>query len=200
MIRNNAKRLFFLAATVMLCATHAIAWDRQADSHGKYDNCYDRPTYFPDFTQPSTWANAEYYLVRVQLRKNSKPIENYEVAVYDQSNQLRHCSRSIAEDNHLCVLTIRGEEGDTFHFKVIYGNDFQNPKIAEVENVVIPFKTNDIVGGDTPFILTIEGDYVDGIHTSAIKEKPACRDLQGRLVKQPKKGIYIVEGKKVVIK
>lgn len=145
------------AVIVLLFATiQSMAWDTLPDENGKYDEFYDRPTYFPDFEQPASWPNAEYYVVRACLGKNGPRIENYEVAVYDQNNQLRHCNRSMAKDDHLCVLTIRGTEGDEFHCQIIYG-DFVNPTILDVTET-FDFKTNALVGSnESPFILTAPG-------------------------------------------
>ena len=144
-----------LTAVIVLLFTtiQSMAWDTLPDENGKYDGFYDRPTSFPDFEQPASWPNAEYYVVRACLGKNGPHIENYEVAVYDQNNQLRHCNRSMAKDDHLCVLTIRGTEGDEFHCQIIYG-DFVNPTIVDVEET-FDFKTNALVGTqESPFILT----------------------------------------------
>ena len=147
-----------LTAVIVLLFTtiQSMAWDTLPDENGKYDGFYDRPTYFPDFEQPASWPNAEYYVVRACLGKNGPHIENYEVAVYDQNNQLRHCNRSMAKDDHLCVLTIRGTEGDEFHCQIIYG-DFVNPTIVDVTET-FDFKTNALVGSnESPFILTAPG-------------------------------------------
>lgn len=150
--------LWKLTAVIVLLFTtiQSMAWDTHPDENGKYDEFYDRPTYFPDFEQPASWPNAEYYVVRACLGKNGPRIENYEVAVYDQNNQLRHCNRSMAKDDHLCVLTIRGTEGDEFHCQIIYG-DFVNPTIVDVEET-FGFKTNALVGSnESPYILTAQG-------------------------------------------
>jgi hypothetical protein len=145
-----------IAALAVGQSAWAGNWDTHPDENGKYDEFYDRPTYFPDFEQPASWPNAEYYVVRACLGKNGPRIENYEVAVYDQNNQLRHCNRSMAKDDHLCVLTIRGTEGDEFHCQIIYG-DFVNPTIVDVEET-FGFKTNALVGSnESPFILTAQG-------------------------------------------
>lgn len=146
---------------LLLCPSQTKAWDREPDPvTGKYDDLYDRPTYFPDWEQPLTWPNCQYYLCEVFV--GSEKIANYEIAVYDQDNKLRHCSRSIAVDDDQCVLTIRGVEGEHYHFKVIYGDDFSNPVVADIPNLTIGFKTNDVVGalpGD-PFALAIPGRTV----------------------------------------
>lgn len=154
------NRVLTLVLTIAALAVGQSAWagnwDTLPDENGKYDEFYDRPTYFPDFEQPASWPNAEYYVVRACLGKNGPRIENYEVAVYDQNNQLRHCNRSMAKDDHLCVLTIRGTEGDEFHCQIIYG-DFVNPTIVDVEET-FGFKTNALVGSnESPFILTAQG-------------------------------------------
>ena len=147
-----------LSAVIVLLFTtvHVMAWDTLPDENGKYDEFYDCPTYFPNFEQPADWPNAQYYVVSAHLGNNGPRIENYEVAVYDQNNQLRHCNRSMAKDNHLCVLTIRGTEGDEFHCQIIYG-DIANPTIVDMKES-FGFKTNAVVGSkDSPFILTVPG-------------------------------------------
>jgi len=193
-------KTFFFIRLLLACwlsfsgITQAWAWDSEPDGNGKYDGLFDRPTYFPTWEQPATWPNAMYYLCEVRMSKDQAILENYEIAVFDQDNQLRHCNRSIATDGHHCVLTIRGEEGDSFYFKVIYGDDFKHPVIAEIENATISFKTNDIVGGDTPYVLTVYNGDPDGISPlNAARSKAACRyyDMQGRLVAHPTKGIYV---------
>ncbi len=147
----------------LLIPTVSNAWDSTPDSNGLYDEFYDRPTYFPDWEQPSTWPNAMYYLCDVRLGSENGPrITSYEIAVYDQNDNLRHCGRSLATQGHYSVLTIKGMDGkDTFHFKVIYGDDFANPKIVEIPNVSVPFKTNNTVGTkDAPFVLVVPSNEV----------------------------------------
>ena len=61
-------RMLFACMSLLLCDIQAHAWDSQPDANGKYDTFYDRPTYFPDWQQPtSTWPNAMYYLCDVRL-------------------------------------------------------------------------------------------------------------------------------------
>lgn len=149
-------RLLLAALLVLAGGSEARAWDTEPDSNGKYDKYYDRPTHFPDWQQPSDWPNAELYLVCARFGTKGPRVENYEVAVYDQDGNLRHCNRSTEKDDHLCVLTIRGTEEDEFHCQVIYG-DFENPTIVDATET-FGFKTNDIVGGDDePFYLTVPG-------------------------------------------
>ena len=147
---------FFAVIVLLFMTVQVMAWDTHPDANGKYDEFYDRPTYFPDFEQPANWPNAQYYVVSAHLGVNGPLIENYEVAVYDQNNQLRHCNRSMSKDNHRCVLTIRGTEGDEFHCQIIYG-DIDSPTIVDVKES-FGFKTNAVVGStDSPFILTALG-------------------------------------------
>ena len=156
-------RMLFACMSLLLCEIQAHAWDSQPDANGKYDTFYDRPTYFPDWQQPtSTWPNAMYYLCDVRLvDANGSRVPSYEIAVYDQNDELRHCGRSLPKDNNLSVLTIRGTEGDTFHFKVVYGDDFQNPTIVDIPNTTVEFQTNDQVGTPSqPFLLIIPGRTV----------------------------------------
>ena len=88
--------------------------------------------------------------------RHGDKLTNYEVAVYDQNDKLRCIDRSITDQKNRCTLTIPGTEGDTFHFKVLYG-DFKNPTIVDVPETC-KFITNDIVGlpadGD-PFWFTV---------------------------------------------
>ena len=172
-------KLLLTCCLLMAGTMQGLAWDTEPDGNGKYDTYYDRPTHFPDWQQPSDWPNAEYYLVCARFGEEGPQVENYEVAVYDQEGRLRHCKRSTAKDNHFCVLTIRGTEGDQFHCQVIYGDDFQNPTIVDVPET-FGFKTNDIVGSaDKPFGLTVtsllgdaNGDgLVDSADVTAIVNK-----------------------------
>ena len=150
-----------LLASLLLVAGGSVAkaWDTTPGEDGLYDGLYDRPTYFPDWKQPSTWPNAMYYLCDVRSgAANGPQVTSYEVAVYDQNDKLRFCGRSIPKDNNLSMLTIRGEEGDVFHFKVVYGDDFRNPTIVDVPELTVAFKTNDEKGTPTdPFLLIIPG-------------------------------------------
>lgn len=103
-----------------------------------------------------------YYRCEVEMGVNGPLMENYEIAVFDQNNVLRNCNRSLTSEIDgvdRCVLTIRGEEGDTFHFQIIYG-DIDNPTIYDVPEVTVPFNTNQIVGSDTPFRLTVPGRLI----------------------------------------
>ena len=204
-------RLLLAALFLLAGGTEAGAWDTDPDENGKYDDLYDRPTHFMDWSQPSTWPNAMYCLCEVRARKDDTKVQNYEIAVYDQNDQLRHCSRSIATDNDLCVLTIRGTEGDTFHFSVIYGEDFDNPTVAEVSDVTLSFKTNEIVGSkQEPFCLIIDVEDKETTdisftpqHSTLNTQHPTpSYTLDGRRVQTSnlKKGIYILGNKKIVVK
>lgn len=130
------------------------------NSATKYDQSYDRPTHFPTFSQPTTWAATMSYFVYVR-DVNGNKLSNYEVAVYDQDGSLRHVGRSIQEQGELCTLTIPGQSGHTFTFKVIYG-DFEDPTIVDASES-IPFKANAVVGGPAnPFWLTIPALPITG--------------------------------------
>lgn len=147
-----------LACVLLLTGiSYACAWDSEPDGNGKYDVFFDRPTHFPDWSQPSEWQNVMIYRCAVRLGANGPALQNYEIAVYDQKNELRHCNRSIANQDDLCVLTIPGVEGETFHFQVIYGDDFENPIIVDVPEITCSFETNAIVGADEPFLLVLPG-------------------------------------------
>lgn len=120
----------------------------------KYDLYYDRPTYFPDFRPPTDHPNNMSYFTCAHVGRHGERMTNYEVAVYDQDGKLRCTGRSIAEDDYICTLTIRGTEGETFHFRVLYG-DFENPTIVDVPETC-EFITNDIVGSrSNPYWLTL---------------------------------------------
>lgn len=155
--RINFSKGLLALLLALTPAVGALAWDTEPDSKGKYDKFYDRPTYFPDWSQPTDWPNNMAYYVCVRFGATSEErLQNYEVAVYDQNDELRFCGRSYAADNHLCTLTIMGTEGDTFHFKVIYGDDFANPIIEDVPDITVPFKTNYSTGNKkNPFWLTL---------------------------------------------
>lgn len=62
---NLNFRLLSVCMLLLCVCMQTKAWDSEADESGKFDDYYDRSTYFPDFVQPTQWANAEYYLVKV---------------------------------------------------------------------------------------------------------------------------------------
>lgn len=128
-----------------------------------YDGKYNRPSYFAGWTQPSDWQNVMFYFAGAYLNEGDARISNYEVAVYDQNDKLRHCSRSIAADDDICTLTIPGVEGDTFHFKIIFG-DPSNPTIMDVKETC-EFVTNDMQGTlSSPFRLTVAGHWLGDVN------------------------------------
>lgn len=173
-------RLLSACLLLWIGTSQAWAWDSEPDSNGKYDELFDRPTYFPDWEQPSTWPNAMYYRCEVHQGHNGPVLENYEIAVYDQEGALRHCQRSIARDDHHCVLTIRGTEGETFHFQVIYGSDFQNPVIVDVPSLECAFQTNVIVGSGDPFVIDIPGRTFLDEHDTELPAAEAGVDVTVR--------------------
>lgn len=150
-----------LTLVCMAFATCSLwAYDTEPDAKGMYDELYDRPTYFQDFVLTTKYPNNMTYITCARWGRNGDKLTNYEVAVYDQNNELRCIGRSITQDKFKCTLTIPGTEGETFHFKVLYGDDFANPTIVDVPQTC-EFKTNDIVGhpddGD-PFWFTVPVD------------------------------------------
>ena len=168
-------RLLLAGLLVMAGGSQARAWDTTPDENDRYDGLYDRPTHFPEWSQPSTWPNAMYYLCDVRLSdaQDGPRVPSYEIAVYDQNNELRFCGRSIPKDDNLSMLTIRGEEGDVFHFQVVYGDDFANPTIVDIPDVTVEFKTKDEVGTPTePFTLVVPGrTYLRETEDLAIESK-----------------------------
>ncbi len=159
----KAKILLLLLVGIIYCPA-AKAWDTEPDAEGLYDGSFDRPTYFQEWEQPSTWANAMTVLSEVRIGSTTGVrLVSYEVAVYDQNNELRHCNRSLPKQNHFCVLTIKGEEGHTFHFRVLCGPDFANPTIVEVTDTELAFETNAAIGTPaSPYVLVVpEGTPTD---------------------------------------
>ena len=143
-------------ACMTIASCSLWAWDKEPDANGKYDKLYDRPTYFQDFKLTTAYNNNMTYVTCARWGRHGERLTNYEVAVYDQNDKLRCIDRSITDQKNRCTLTIPGTEGDTFHFKVLYG-DFKNPTIVDVPETC-KFITNDIVGlpadGD-PFWFTV---------------------------------------------
>ena len=154
---RKRKLLTFLCVAIATSSLWA-AYDTEPDKNGLYDGLYDRPTYFPDFKLTTKYPNNMTYITCARWGRNGDRLTNYEVAVYDQNNELRCIGRSQSTgvSNYRCTLTILGTEGEHFHFKVLYG-DFKNPTIVDVPQTC-EFKTNDIVGhpqdGD-PFWFTV---------------------------------------------
>ena len=157
---SKMLRAALLLLLLLSGMSQALAWDTEPDENGLYDGVYSRPTYFPDWTESSspTWLNTQMYLLSVRFNDlDGIPLENYEVVVYDAQNELRSCSRSITEQNHYCVLSVKGDESDYFHFQVIYG-DFDSPTIVDVPDVEIKFKSNEVFGdGEHPYVFVIPG-------------------------------------------
>lgn len=188
----------FYIKTLAIATALLLNLTLQARADDLYDGLYDRPTHFPDFSQPTDWPTTMSYFVCVRINNNDKRLHNYEVAVYDQKGNMRQCGRSITAQKELCTLTIPGEAGDTLHFKVIYGS-FDKPTISDVSETC-RFVTNDNVGTlDNPFWLTMP--LSTGIHDINAKkeDKDAIYTISGTRVKAIiKPGIYIKNGKKIV--
>jgi hypothetical protein len=144
---SKSIRFWVLSALLVLLHTTGYA--------EKYDGLYDRPTYFQDFQQSTTWVNNMVCVVCVRTGENGPKASNYEVAVYDKDGVLRCCKRSIAADGDLATLTIVGNDGETFTFKVVYG-DIASPTVAAVEET-LTFVTNGVVGKTEPMSLTLAG-------------------------------------------
>lgn len=149
-------KLLLTLACMTIASCSLWAYDTKPDDNGKYDELYDRPTYFQDFKLTHAFPNNMTYITCARWGRSGDKLTNYEVAVYTEDGKLRCIGRSITNDKYKCTLTIPGTEGETFHFKVLYG-DFQNPTIVDVPQTC-EFKTNDIVGhpddGD-PFWFTV---------------------------------------------
>ena len=143
---RKRKLLTFLCVAIATSSLWA-AYDTEPDENGLYDGLYDRPTYFPDFKLTTKYPNNMTYITCARWGRNGDRLTNYEVAVYDQNNELRCIGRSQSTgvSNYRCTLTILGTEGEHFHFQVLYGDDFQNPTIVDVPQTC-EFFTNDVVG------------------------------------------------------
>lgn len=144
-------RILTFITLILLFAGRASAVD-------KYDELYDRPTYFNIDIDSidsihSLYANNMCIFAYAKTTDDT-PISNFEIAVYDQKNRLRATGRSISNQGDLCTLTISGQEGDEFHFEVLYG-DFDHPTILPAKET-FPFKTNANIGsGSTDFYFTV---------------------------------------------
>jgi len=158
-------QILILLILSLVCSPIARAWDSEPDGEGLYDGLYDRPTYFPEWTQPHQWPNVMFMVCDVRAASAlGERVESYEIAVYDQNNDLRHCGRSLVKQDHYCVLTIPGEDGvDSFRFQVLYGTDFVHPTIVDIEGVLLPFATNASIGTkDEPFLLIVPAEEPTG--------------------------------------
>jgi hypothetical protein len=187
-----------VALAAMLLPTSALADD---DAVEWYDVIYNRPTFFTNFEPPHSYANNMSYFVCTLDASTHERLYNYEVAVYDESDALRATGRSRVSDQNVCTLTILGTEGETFHFKVLFG-DFVSPMIADVEETCT-FVTNDIVGGFAkPFWLTMKtATSVGGISVDRAESAAPVYNLQGQRVTNPVAGhVYIQNGKKYIKK
>lgn len=179
-LRQRPLRLAVLAALLCwLSCGQLRAWDSTPDTNGFYDGVYSRPTHFPEWSQPNDWANGMFYRCEVRMGDvNGPKLSNYEIAVYNkEDNTLRSCCRSITSQDDICVLTIKGTEGQSFYFQVIYGDDFTSPTVIEAEipndaDNAVPFNTNQEVGLQTPFVLVVPGrTYLSETSETAIESK-----------------------------
>ena len=137
----------FILSLTLLCSI--------ALADNEYDGLYERPTHFPTFVPPHDWPNNMTYLVEA-FTVDGQKMENYEVAVYDQHNQLRATGRSRAHDQHRCMLVIKGENGDEFHFKVVFG-DIEHPLVMPAQETC-KFKSNAINPSFRLSLTTLPGD------------------------------------------
>ena len=149
----DCKQKFFFI--FILCISLCLV---QRSSAAKYDKLFDRPTHYPGFKPPVTSPNNMTYFVRAKTKSNTL-LCNYEIAVYDEQNNMRATGRSISSQRELCTLTIRGEQGEKLHFEIIYG-DFEHPMIIPAEEMAV-FEINDVQGDiDNPFYLTFTAPTV----------------------------------------
>ena len=96
-----------LTLVCMAFATCSLwAYDTEPDAKGMYDELYDRPTYFQDFVLTTKYPNNMTYITCARWGRNGDKLTNYEVAVYDQNNELRCIGRNITQDKFKCTLTI----------------------------------------------------------------------------------------------
>lgn len=142
------KKFFTLFVICMLSVGLVSAYDNI------YDRYYGRPSYFTSFTQPNNYPNNMAFILKV-VDAEGNALQNYEVAVYDQYNELRAVERSMVEYGDGCEFTVIGTEGDIFHFEVLYG-DFYRPTIKKTHQTC-NFSTNATVGSNNnPLVLTID--------------------------------------------
>lgn len=159
-----------------------------------YPGGYDRPSYYPDWTQPSDWQNVTFYFTKARLGTEGEPLSNYEVLVYDQQDRLRHCSRSRAVDHDICTLTIPGEAGDTFHFKIVYG-PVDDPIVVDAEETC-SFEDNALHGSlSSPFWLTVagywQGDLSEDDEVSIVDITRLVGTLRGQIPSTPRSDVFV---------
>lgn len=128
-----------------------------ADTGTLYDGLFSRPSYFPNYTVPTTWPNNMTCYVQA-IGTDGEKMVNYEVAVFDQNDALRAIGRSIASQGELCPLTILGTEGDVFHFVVVSG-DFNYPDIQQTTET-LSFKTNLAIPPYEPIQLAVNEEVL----------------------------------------
>lgn len=175
----------------LMLAFCSLALSPPAAAQG-YGDGYDRPSYYPDWTQPSDWLNVMYYFTKARLGADGEPLTNYEVLVYDQQDRLRHCSRSRAVDHDLCTLTIPGEMGDTFHFKIVYG-PVDDPIVVDAEETC-SFEDNALQGSlSSPFWLTVagywQGDLNEDDEVSIVDITRLVGTLRGQIPSTPRSDV-----------
>ena len=92
-------------------------------------------------------------------------------------------------------ITVHADEGEDIHFRL------HNSMTGEMREVTEHVSMSLMLGSlSAPFPLTTKGGIVTGISSADddIRKTDDCYDLSGRRVKANSKGIYIVNGKKIV--
>ena len=95
-------------------------------------------------------------------------------------------------------VTVKANDGSTgkFHLSSRIVIDLTKDKPVVRNN-----NGSTVFQPDAEFVLQIDGDLEDGIKsTKQDNRKDVIYDLSGRKVTRPAKGIYIKDGKKVVLK
>ena len=113
---------------------------------------------------------------------------NHEVAIQEGSADYAEADA----DKYVWIDAEIGADGK-------YVLDLTQYEVKKLNNIRMPWLDGN--GGYVWYLLLEEGGDTTGISTVAASQKDnAVYDLQGRQVNNPTKGLYIVNGKKVVVK
>lgn len=167
-------------------------------------------------------------LMIAQVMEGDDVLLNCEVAVFDSNEECRASEMSIPNDNGYVYLTIQGEgEGEPLHFRVVYESGDSIRDVLADETIM--FVNDDVVGSlQNPFVINIDKPVSvddikadkndvdilstnDGILIRTMKRQSVSvynimgvcmfqQEVEGECVVNLPQGIYIANGKKIIVK
>lgn len=135
----------------------------------------------------------------------------YLIELGSRTNDRRHVMPEavLQEDGYLRVLTysnrnelFKDESGDVLVMRIRASEELScSSYIIAVENIVLGrVDGSKSTPADNSTTVSVNVTGIDSVVTDVCRETGVCYDLVGRVVDKPKKGIYIRNGKKILVK